>query len=61
MLQDCNKVLFIFGFMRLKCDVGRGTAMATDPFLLNGGGTDFRRSDSDFDMHKIRLTATFRF
>ena len=42
--------------------VGTGTAPATNPFLLvNPQGTDMRRSDSDFDMHNIRLTASFRF
>lgn len=41
--------------------VGPGTAAATDPFLLVSGGTDMRRSDSDFAMHNIRLTAAFRF
>lgn len=42
--------------------VGRGTAAATNPFLLvNPQGTDMRRGDSDFDMHNIRLTAAFRF
>jgi len=42
--------------------VGRGTAPATNPFILtNGGGTSMRRSDSDFDQHNIRLTAAFRF
>ncbi len=44
-----------------RVNVGPGTAPLTNPFLLNGGGTDFRRSDSDFDMHNIRLTAAFRF
>ena len=44
-----------------RVNVGRGTAPATNPFLLVSGGTDFRRSDSDFDMHNIRLTAAFRF
>ncbi len=44
-----------------RVNVGPGTAPATNPFLLNGGGTDFRRSDSEFDMHNIRLTAAFRF
>ena len=44
-----------------RVNVGRGTAPATNPFLLRNGGTDFRRSDSDFDMHNIRLTAAFRF
>ena len=42
--------------------VGRGSAAATNPFLLvNPHGTDMRRGDSDFDMHNIRLTAAFRF
>lgn len=42
--------------------VGRGTAPATNPFLLaNPAGTNMRRDDSDFDMHNIRLTAAFRF
>jgi outer membrane immunogenic protein len=44
-----------------RVNVGPGTAPATNPFLLRSGGTDFRRSDSDFDMHNIRLTAAFRF
>lgn len=42
--------------------VGRGTAPATNPFLLvNPAGTDFRRSDEDLDLDSLRLTATFRF
>lgn len=42
--------------------VGRGTAAATNPFLLaNTAGTNMRRDDSDFDMHNIRLTAALRF
>lgn len=42
--------------------VGRGTAPATNPFLLtNPSGTDFRRSDEDFDVGSLRLTATMRF
>jgi outer membrane immunogenic protein len=45
-----------------RVSVGPGTAPATNPFLLtNAAGTDMRRSDSDFDMHNIRLTASFRF
>ena len=40
----------------------RGTAPATNPFLLvNPNGTDFRRSDTDFDFDSVRLTATYRF
>lgn len=46
---------------KYRINVGRGTAPATNPFLLVSGGTDFRRSDSDFDMHNIRLTAAYRF
>jgi outer membrane immunogenic protein len=41
--------------------VGPGTAPASNPFLLVSGGTDLRRSDRDFDMHNIRLTASLRF
>ncbi len=41
---------------------GPGTAPATNPFLLvNGAGTDFRRSDDKFRMHSLRATASFRF
>ena len=41
--------------------VTRGTAPATNPFLLaNPGGTDFRRGDEDFDVGSLRLTATLR-
>lgn len=40
----------------------RGNAPATNPFLLvNPAGTDFRRSDTDFDFDSVRLTATYRF
>ena len=42
--------------------VGPGTASVTNPFrIVNANGTNMRRSDSDFDMHNIRLTAAFRF
>jgi outer membrane immunogenic protein len=42
--------------------VGPGTAPPTNPFLLvNPSGTDFRRSDKDFDLDSLRLTATYRF
>jgi outer membrane immunogenic protein len=40
----------------------RGNAGATNPFILvNPAGTDFRRSDTDFDFGSIRFTATYRF
>lgn len=54
-------------YTRLKDDEFRvraapGTAPATNPFLLvNPAGTDFRRSDEDFEVSSVRLTATFRF
>lgn len=39
-----------------------GPAPATNPFILvNADGTDFRRSDEDFDYDSLRLTATWRF
>ena len=42
-------------------NVGPGTAPATNPFLLNGGGTDIRRSDPHFRTHSVRGTLTYRF
>lgn len=42
--------------------VGPGTAPASNAFLRdNPNGTDFRRSDEDFDLDSLRLTATYRF
>ena len=41
--------------------VGAGTAPATNPFLLNGGGTNLRPADSHLDLHSFRLTAGFQF
>jgi len=46
----------------LRVRVGRGGGPATSPFILtNANGTDFRRSDEDFDIGSIRLTASYRF
>ena len=43
-------------------NVGAGTAdPATNPFLLNGGGTDIRRSDPHFRTHSVRGTLSYRF
>lgn len=40
----------------------QGSAPATNPFILvNTQGTDFRRSDSDFEVQSFRLTAAWRF
>ena len=43
--------------------VERGTAGATNPFVLapNTTGTDLRRSDDRFGWHSVRLTASYRF
>ncbi|MES2301868.1 MAG: hypothetical protein V4521_07335, partial [Pseudomonadota bacterium] len=41
--------------------VGPGTAAATNPFLLNGGGTNLRLTDKYFDTHSLRATVGFRF
>lgn len=39
-----------------------GPAPATNPFILaNPGGTDFRRSDDDFDLDSMRVTVAYRF
>lgn len=42
--------------------VGRGTAPATNPFVLvNAAGTDIRRSDDEFEFANLRVFATYRF
>lgn len=41
--------------------VGQGTAPATNPFLLNGGGTNITRSDPHFRTHAVRASVNFRF
>jgi opacity protein-like surface antigen len=39
-----------------------GPAPATNPFILgNAAGTDFRRSEEDFGVHQVRVTASYRF
>ncbi len=42
-------------------EVGPGTAPATNPFLLESGGTDFRLSNDRFDYHALRATLNLRF
>ena len=42
-------------------NVGAGSAPDTNPFLLNGGGTDIRRSDPHFRTHSVRGTLSYRF
>lgn len=41
--------------------VGQGTAPATNPFLLQGPGTDLRLSNDRFDYHSFRASVNFRF
>lgn len=41
--------------------VGPGTAPATNPFLLDSGGTDLRLSNDRFDYHTFRATVNLRF
>ncbi len=39
-----------------------GPAPATNPFILtNASGTDFRRSNADFDIHAVRATVSYVF
>jgi len=42
-------------------NVGAGSAPATNPFLLNSGGTNIQRSDPHFRTHSVRGTLSFRF
>ncbi|MDO9369140.1 MAG: outer membrane beta-barrel protein [Sphingopyxis sp.] len=42
-------------------NVGPGTAPVTNPFLLNGGGTNIQRSDPHFRTHSVRGSLSFRF
>ena len=42
-------------------NVGPGTAAPTNPFLLNGGGTNIQRSDPHFRTHSVRATLNLRF
>lgn len=53
-------------YTRLEADDARvraqGPAPATNPFILtNAAGTDFRRSEDDFNIHSVRVTAAYRF
>jgi len=46
---------------KYEVEVGQGTAPATNPFLLNGGGTNLRVTDKVFDTHALRATVGLRF
>lgn len=42
-------------------EVGRGTAPVTNPFLLNGGGTNLRLAETDYNLHSFKVGVNFRF
>lgn len=42
-------------------NVGPGSAPPTNPFLLNGGGTDIQRSNPHFRTHSVRGSLSLRF
>jgi outer membrane immunogenic protein len=42
-------------------NVGPGTAGPTNPFLIQNGQTDLRRSNNDLNTHSIRFTTSLRF
>ncbi len=42
-------------------NVGAGTAPPTNPFLIDGGGTDIKRGDDHFRTHSVRANLNFRF
>ncbi|MBV1691878.1 outer membrane beta-barrel protein [Novosphingobium sp. G106] len=42
-------------------NVGRGTAPATNPFLLTSGATNMRPAEQNFDFHSLRGTVSFHF
>lgn len=41
--------------------VTQGTALATNPFLQQGAGTDMRRSGRNFEFHSLRAAVGFHF
>ena len=63
-LADDHRLLFgiSFGYEDTTVRASRGTAPATNPFILvNANGTDFRRSDDRLDLDTLQLTLNFRF
>lgn len=44
-----------------RVEVGQGTAPATNPFILGGGGTSIRQAERDFDYHLVKGTLNFQF
>lgn len=46
---------------KYRVEVTRGTAAATNPFLLNGGGTFMRPSNVNYDFHSLRASLSYQF
>jgi outer membrane immunogenic protein len=46
---------------KYRVEITQGTAPATNPFLLNGGGTNMRPSNTNYDFHSLRGTLSFQF
>lgn len=42
-------------------EVTQGSALPTNPFLLNGGGTNMRTSNTNYDFHSLRATLSYQF
>jgi outer membrane immunogenic protein len=42
-------------------NVGRGSAAATNPFLLTSGATNMRPAEDNLDFHSLRATVSFQF
>ena len=46
---------------KYRVEVTQGTAAATNPFLLNGGGTFMRPSNRNYDFHSLRASLSYQF
>jgi outer membrane immunogenic protein len=46
---------------KYRVEVTQGTAAATNPFLLNGGGTNMRPSNVNYDFHSLRASLSYQF
>lgn len=46
---------------KYRVEVTQGTAAATNPFLLNGGGTNMRPSNTDLEFHSLRASVSYQF
>jgi outer membrane immunogenic protein len=46
---------------KYRVEVTQGRAPANNPFLLNGGGTNMRPSNTDLEFHSLRGSLSFQF